>query len=416
MSASIAAVEVGSHVAVDEAICGFQGQTKQKVTIPGKPTPTGLKIWILATQGYILHWIWHSPGRALGPVGRPQRRKKKPQDDPYDVNPTQAVVVALLETLPRNTYHVFLDNLFSSPQLFRQLRQLHLGVGATGTARTNAGLYERLVKAKEDDRQGHKMWPWGQLQAWPTEDNLVNQIGWKDNALVVFLSTVYSGTETVDRIRRRPTSLAPYSRPIRQEFGTDAVKTLTLPSVAADYNDYMGAVDIADQLRSYLNADSHSQRRGPARALTWTFLLAVALANSFLLQRLGQPLWPRYKDQSRFLEALVDEIFKEYRQTGATRQRYRAGDTSTPLSQHNHVNRHKQGYCLACQGTQIGPRSQSMQKSRNRRALGQLDENALNRQPRPRKRGTHTQWGCDVCNVAICKKPECWYFYHRQNN
>lgn len=181
-------------------------------------------------------------------------------------------------------------------------------------------------------------------------------------------------------------------------------------------NDYMGAVDIADQLRSYLNADSHSQRRGPARALTWTFLLAVALANSFLLQRLGQPLWPRYKDQSRFLEALVDEIFKEYRQTGATRQRYRAGDTSTPLSQHNHVNRHKQGYCLACQGTQIGPRSQSMQKSRNRRALGQLDENALNRQPRPRKRGTHTQWGYDVCNVAICKKPECWYFYHRQNN
>ncbi|KFA49131.1 hypothetical protein S40293_10331, partial [Stachybotrys chartarum IBT 40293] len=203
------------------------------------------------------------PGRALGPVGRLQRRKKKPQDDPYDVNPTQAVVVALLETLPRNTYHVFLDNLFSSPQLFRRLRQLHLGIGATGTARTNAGLYERLIKAKDDDRKGHKMWPWGQLQSWPTEDNLVNQIGWKDNALVVFLSTVYSGTETVDKLRRRPTSLAPYSGPIRQEFGTEAVKTLSLPSVAADYNDYMGAVDIADQLRAYINDGSHRQKRGP---------------------------------------------------------------------------------------------------------------------------------------------------------
>ncbi|KEY73849.1 hypothetical protein S7711_10283 [Stachybotrys chartarum IBT 7711] len=73
MSASLVAIEVGSHIAVDEAICGFEGQTKQKVTILGKPTPTGLKIWILATQGYILHWIWHSPGRALGPVGRLQR-------------------------------------------------------------------------------------------------------------------------------------------------------------------------------------------------------------------------------------------------------------------------------------------------------------------------------------------------------
>ncbi|KEY74499.1 hypothetical protein S7711_10322, partial [Stachybotrys chartarum IBT 7711] len=177
---SLAAVEVGSHITVDEAIYGFQGHSKQKVTIKNKPTPIGLKIWILATQGYILHWIWHTPGGALGPVGR--RRRKKDKDDPYDINPTQAVVVSLVKTLPKQTYHVFLDNLFSSPQLFRQLRLL--GVGATGTARTNAGLFEQLIKAKENDRKGQKMWSWGRLQSWPTEDNLVNQIGWKDNALV----------------------------------------------------------------------------------------------------------------------------------------------------------------------------------------------------------------------------------------
>ena len=57
MSASLAAVEVGSHLSVDEAICGFEGHSRQKVTIKSKPTPTGLKIWILAIQGYILHWI-----------------------------------------------------------------------------------------------------------------------------------------------------------------------------------------------------------------------------------------------------------------------------------------------------------------------------------------------------------------------
>jgi hypothetical protein len=177
----------------------------------------------------------------------------------------------------------------------------------------------------------------------------------------------------------------------------------------------MGAVDIADQLRSYLSAGSHRQRRGPARALTWTFLLAVALTNSFLLQRLGQPPWPSYRSQSRFLDALIDGIFEEYRQTGSTRQRYRAGDTSMPFSQHNHVRRSKHSRCLACQGIQIGPRSQSMQKSRKRRALGQLDENALNQQQRQPKRGTDTYWACDVCHVAICKDRQCWYFYHRQN-
>ena len=140
----------------------------------------------------------------------------------------------------------------------------------------------------------------------------------------------------------------------------------------------------------------------------------MALTNSFLLQRLGQPQWPRYKKQGWFLEALLDGIFHQFGKTGSSRQRDQAGDTSTPLPQHNHINRRKQGHCLACQGVQIGPWSQSMQKGQERRALGQLDGNALNRQPRPQKCGTHTRWGCDVCNVAICKKPECWYFYHRQ--
>ena len=114
MAVSLAAVVVGSHIAVDEAIRGFEGQTKQRVTIKTKPTPTGLKIWIVAIQGYILHWIWHMPGGVLGPVGW-RRETKEEKKDPCRVNPTQAVVVKLIEALPCQTYHVYLDNLFSSP-------------------------------------------------------------------------------------------------------------------------------------------------------------------------------------------------------------------------------------------------------------------------------------------------------------
>jgi hypothetical protein len=65
------------------------------------------------------------------------------------LNPTQAVVVALVNLLPEARYHVFLDNLFSSSNLFRRLRQL--GHGATGTARRNYGLYRLLVKLKAAD-------------------------------------------------------------------------------------------------------------------------------------------------------------------------------------------------------------------------------------------------------------------------
>jgi hypothetical protein len=45
------------------------------------------------------------------------------------------------------THHVFTDNLFSSPQLFRLLRQL--GYGATGTARPNCGITAAMKQIKE---------------------------------------------------------------------------------------------------------------------------------------------------------------------------------------------------------------------------------------------------------------------------
>ncbi|EMT67900.1 hypothetical protein FOC4_g10000079 [Fusarium odoratissimum] len=49
--------------------------------------------------------------------------------------------------LSTQTHHVFTDNLFSSPQLFRLLRQL--GYGATGTARPNCGITTEMKHIKE---------------------------------------------------------------------------------------------------------------------------------------------------------------------------------------------------------------------------------------------------------------------------
>ncbi|KAJ0138525.1 Transcriptional regulatory protein moc3 [Fusarium oxysporum f. sp. albedinis] len=59
----------------------------------------------------------------------------------------QSVVVHLLQRLSIATYHVFTDNLFSSPQLFRLLRQL--GYGAIGTARPNCGITTVIKQIKE---------------------------------------------------------------------------------------------------------------------------------------------------------------------------------------------------------------------------------------------------------------------------
>ncbi|KAF6518360.1 hypothetical protein HZS61_002438 [Fusarium oxysporum f. sp. conglutinans] len=172
--------EPGTHLAVDEAMIRYTGRNKQVTRVPNKPVDTGFKVWIDAQLGIFMRWIWHQPGARYGPVGvqkKPASQKKKTKgkikgssktDKVEDViyvateaeakivalNSTQSVVVALINLLPISTYHVFVDNLFSSPDLFRSLRQ-H-GHGATGTARSNCGIYNGLVEAKKADKQGCK--------------------------------------------------------------------------------------------------------------------------------------------------------------------------------------------------------------------------------------------------------------------
>ena len=161
----------GTSIAVDECMIRFTGRSKATVTIPTKPTPTGFKVWVVAQRGYFLQWIWHDPMTRFGPVAGPPTRKRKrdPDDAPY-LNPTQSVVIALTNMLPKQTYHVYLDNLFTSIDLLIALRQRD--IGGTGTCRTNSGVFKGHVIAKAEDTKG-LCWDWGTLKAVPSPDGLV---------------------------------------------------------------------------------------------------------------------------------------------------------------------------------------------------------------------------------------------------
>ena len=43
------------------------GRSKDIVNILSKPTPEGYKIWVLANQGYVLDWMYHTKG-VVGPL------------------------------------------------------------------------------------------------------------------------------------------------------------------------------------------------------------------------------------------------------------------------------------------------------------------------------------------------------------
>src|SRR5205809_5383169 len=88
-----------------------------------------------------MKWIWHTLGKGLIGIS------KKPKSAKTTLNPTQRVVTYLIGLLLEATYHVFLNNLFSSPKLFLVLR--NLGIGASGTARVNSGIFHKLVQEKK---------------------------------------------------------------------------------------------------------------------------------------------------------------------------------------------------------------------------------------------------------------------------
>jgi hypothetical protein len=154
---------------------------------------------------------------------------------------------------------------------------------------------------------------------------------------VLFLSTYYTGHEYQQRDRRRPTSTQPRARPIKRFFGDKVAKTVSIPSIAADYNDRMNAVDIGDHLRSSSGYD-HRICRGGWQALAWTFLLDIALINSYILQHNGEPIFKRCESQAQRRGQLIDALCEAYGKTiePATNLR-RSHSINLPIEEKAHV-------------------------------------------------------------------------------
>ena len=97
----------------------FEGRTTQKITISGKPIPTGFKIFALGDSGYTYNWECTRPGLAEGVLSEKRRISVSVLNSTAVsfLNPTQSVVIRLIECLSVYiskglSFHLFLDNLF----------------------------------------------------------------------------------------------------------------------------------------------------------------------------------------------------------------------------------------------------------------------------------------------------------------
>jgi hypothetical protein len=161
----------GTSLTIDEYMVPFKGRFKETTVIKNKPAPVGFKVWVIAQHGFFLRWLWHvkaSPYKAITvelPLPKTQGKKVKLQTT-VALSNTQSVVIYLCNLLPKQTYHVFTDN------LFRALREA--GCGATGTARPNCGITPELKHAKERNKAGKgPLLQYNEVLAIPTKGNKV---------------------------------------------------------------------------------------------------------------------------------------------------------------------------------------------------------------------------------------------------
>ena len=408
----------GTHLAVDETIQRFMGRTKETVNIPSKPTPEGFKIWVLANEGYVLDWIYHAKGSS---------KNEGPQDlcdfwtKHLGFNQTQAVVLDLVtqEGIARNHAHIiWLDNLFTSARLLSQLDIE--GFGAAGTVRTTTTSREELeakhgTKAQKKSQEPNRgldrrlvdlrtRWntsiEWGQLYGSLTSDKRVAQFAWKDQNVVLFMSTVSDARETISRLRRRPAKTA-----------TNAYTSRAFIDM---YNHHMNGVDNADQLRYYYSTQRvHFKNWKPL----WHFLLDTTVVNCYKIhhcipKRLNQP-WIRYS-QREFRVRLASQLFEHSERISGHPNPTKASLSSRvyPAAAREHGRlEHMGGKAKRCVVCLLAGRKVE-KPAEIRKPLLELSVNTVRtplsgvrKRPQQTPRGL---FGCKLCGIAICNHIACW--------
>lgn len=238
-------------LSVDEMMAKFFGRSVLKQYIRGKPIRFGLKFWALCTvSGYILEFdLYCGKNAVVGP-----KLAKCAQGT--------RVVLTLLEDFFVSTtarkvlsYHLYMDNLFTSFDLFLHLKKL--GVRATGTIRENRVQEKNVIPKKS---------PRGTTAVKHEKTSGINYITLVDSKTVSIASSAAGISPTFPTKR--------WSKENKEKI------SLPFPNAFHIYNQFMGGVDLQD---------SHCNNVSPrikSKKWTWTVfvrLIQTAITNAMVL-------------------------------------------------------------------------------------------------------------------------------------
>ncbi|XP_066569538.1 piggyBac transposable element-derived protein 4 [Amia ocellicauda] len=325
------------NLSIDERMVATKAKTGMTQYIKDKPTRWGFKLFILADSynGYTTDFTVYT-GKGKFPTGLGLS---------YD-----AVVGLLDKPYLGNGYHVYCDNFYTSPHLFRHL--LSKGFGACGTYRL--GMKDSpntKVNALTSKSQR------GSIR-WIREGDLLF-VKWMDSREVSMCSTIHQ-VYSSNRVMRK----------LKKKDGTWEAISIPIPTTIVEYNKYMGGVDLSDQLIQYTTAHHKVMRWYKTMFLHF---VDIATVNSYLLhkelceQQKTKPLTHR-----GFMELLTAQlagvtldVVSVDRQTNHTPLPIAPLDPEKPKHRPADVRK----YCLHC---------------------------------KRRKKYNKTPWQCGACLVPLC--------------
>lgn len=241
-------LNVEKVVSLDEQMIPFRGQLNIKQYMKGKPTPWGIKLFMLCGISGIAYDFVIYQGKTT----------EVNENTESSYGKTAAVVLLLCQRLSCQGHELFFDNYFNSYCLLQKLKELN--INAAGTVRINRFSKPPLLSDKECKKNGR-----GFSQECQSLDEDIAIVKWYDNKGVVLASN-FLGIGQEDSVER-------------WQKESKAYVTITRPQIVKEYNRGMGGVDLMDQLIALYRISVRSKK--------WTLRVIfhavdMAIVNSWL--------------------------------------------------------------------------------------------------------------------------------------